>query len=57
MPNKTLHTNRRSGLGFGLSAGLFYTSQPHHVTVRVAVGELDSSGPNKLPALIKVHPN
>jgi len=39
--NKTLHTNRRPALGFGLSAGLFDTGRPHYVIVRAAVGELD----------------
>ena len=39
-PNKTLHTNRRPALGFGLSAPLFDAGQPHHLTVRAAVGEL-----------------
>jgi len=39
-PNKTLHTNRRPALDFGLSIGLFNTGRPHHVIVRAAVGEL-----------------
>jgi len=38
--NKSLHTNRRHALGFGLSAGLFNTWLRHHVIVRAAVGEL-----------------
>ena len=42
-PNKTLHTNRRPALGFGLSAGLFGTGRPHHVILRAAVGELGRS--------------
>ena len=37
-PNKTLHTNRRPALGFGLSYGLFEAGRPHHVIVRAAVG-------------------
>ena len=40
-PNKTLHTNRRPALGFGLSSGLFEAGRSHHVIVRAAVGELD----------------
>jgi hypothetical protein len=40
MPNKTLHTNRRPALDFGLSVGLFDTWRHHHVIVRAAVGEL-----------------
>ncbi len=42
-PNKTLHTNRRPALGFGLSVGLFDTALPDHVSVRAAVGELGRS--------------
>ena len=38
-PNKTLHTNRRPALDFGLSDGLFDAAQPHHITVRAAVGD------------------
>jgi len=41
-PNKTLHTNRRPALGFGLSTGLSDNQAPHHVIVRAAVGELPS---------------
>jgi hypothetical protein len=39
-PNKSLHTNRRPGLGFGLSARLFDTCRYHPVMVPPAVGEL-----------------
>jgi len=39
-PNKTLHTNRRPAIGFGLSVGFLNTSFRHHVIVRAAVGEL-----------------
>jgi hypothetical protein len=39
-PNKTLHTNRRPALDFGLSCELFEAGRPHHVIVRAAVGEL-----------------
>ena len=39
-PNKTLHTNRRPALGFGLSSGLFGAGRPDYVFVRAAVGEL-----------------
>ena len=42
-PNKTLHTNCRPGLGFGLGIGLFNTDRRPHVIVRAAVGELGSS--------------
>jgi hypothetical protein len=41
-PNKTLHTNRRPALGFGLSAELFEAWGRHHIIVRAAVGELPS---------------
>ena len=40
MPNKTLHTNRRPALGFGLSYGLLRVGRPYRVIVRAAVGEL-----------------
>jgi hypothetical protein len=40
MPNKTLHTNRRPALGFGLSSRLFGAVRSHDVFVRAAVGEL-----------------
>ena len=39
-PNKTLHTNRRPALGFGLSIRLFGIGCCHDVIVRAAVGEL-----------------
>ena len=39
--NKTLHTNRRPALGFGLCIGFFDTARPDHVFVRAAVGDLD----------------
>ena len=38
--NKSLHTNRRPALGFGLSIRLFAADWRHHVIVRAAVGEL-----------------
>ncbi|MDA1277793.1 MAG: hypothetical protein O2960_27670 [Verrucomicrobia bacterium] len=41
--HKTLHTNRRPALGFGLSAGLFEARRRHHIIVRAAVGELGRS--------------
>ncbi len=41
--NKTLHTNRRPALGFGLSVGFFDTARPDHVFVKAAVGELGRS--------------
>ena len=43
LPNKTLHTNRRPALGFGLSTRLFDTCRCHHVIVRAAVAELGSA--------------
>jgi hypothetical protein len=48
-PNKTLHTNRRPALGFGLNAGLFATGRPHRVIVRDAVGELRRSADQRPP--------
>lgn len=39
-PNKTLQTNRRPALGFGLSVGFFNVGRPDHVIVWAAVGEL-----------------
>ena len=39
-PNKTLHTNRRPALDFGLSVRLFDAGWPSRVFVRAAVGEL-----------------
>ncbi len=39
-PNKALHTNCRSGLGFGLSVGHFDTGRPDHFFAKAAVGEL-----------------
>ncbi len=38
-PNKTLGTNRRPALGFGLRAQLFEARRPHDVIVRAAVGD------------------
>lgn len=40
MPNKTLRTNCRPALGFGLSLGTFDADRRHYVSVRAAVGEL-----------------
>jgi hypothetical protein len=37
-PNKTLHTNRRAALGFGLSAKFIDTLLLNNVFVRAAVG-------------------
>ena len=42
-PNKTLHTNRRPALGFGLSIWFFDAARRHHVIVWAAVGELGRS--------------
>lgn len=40
MSNKTLHTNRRPALGFGLAIRFLNAAWPHHALVRAAVGEL-----------------
>lgn len=44
-PNKTLPTNRRPGLGFGLSARVFGVGLPRHVFDLAAVSELSRHAP------------
>ena len=39
LPNKTLHTNRRPALDFGLSVGLFDADWPDYLIVRAAGGD------------------
>ncbi len=41
--SKSLETNRRLALGFGLGGGLFDARWPDHIIVRAAVGELHRS--------------